>query len=103
MTLPSAFLAALPPDCRMTQSEDGSRLYLHLFAYPFAFLPLRGLAGKVDYAQFLGDGSEVERSEGRMDHFGDGLLEDDDLLVLKLPAVRPDTPVPVIELFLKQG
>lgn len=98
-----AFLAALPPDCRMTQSEDGSRLYLHLFAYPFAFLPLRGLAGKVDYAQFLGDGSEVERSEGRMDHFGDGLLEDDDLLVLKLPAVRPDTPVPVIELFLKQG
>ncbi len=98
-----AFLAALPPDCRMTQSEDGSRLYLHLFAYPFAFLPLRGLAGKVDYAQFLGDGSEVERSEGRMDHFGDGLLEDDDLLVLKLPAVRPDTLVPVIELFLKQG
>ena len=31
-----------PVDCRYTQSADGSRLYLHLFAYPFAHLRLPG-------------------------------------------------------------
>ena len=46
-----------PADCRYTQSVDGSRLYLHMFAYPFAHLRLPGLAGKVKYAQFLHDGS----------------------------------------------
>ena len=24
-----------PTDCRLTQSEDGKRLYIHLYAYPF--------------------------------------------------------------------
>ena len=61
----------LPADCRLTQSEDGKRLYVHLFAYPFAHLILRGLAGKVDYAQFLHDGSEVKFSDGKMEHFGE--------------------------------
>ena len=36
-----------------------------------------------------------------MDHFGDALPEADDLLVLKLPPVKPDCLVPVVELFLK--
>ena len=90
-----------PPDCRFTQSEDGSRLYLHLFAYPFGHLLLPGMAGKVDYAQFLHDGSEVLFSEGRMEHFGEALPEADDLLVLNIPPVKPDCLVPVIELFLK--
>ena len=90
-----------PADCRYTQSADGKRLYLHLFAYPFAHLQLRGLAGKVDYAQFLHDGSEVRFTEGCLEHFGDALPESDDLLVLYLPPVKPHTLVPVIELFLK--
>ena len=90
-----------PADCRLTQSEDGKRLYVHLFAYPFAHLLLPGLAGKVDYAQFLHDGSELLFDEGRMNHFGDALPEANDLLVIHLPAVKPNTPVPVIELFLK--
>ena len=60
-----------PPDCRFTQSADGSRLYLHLFAYPFAHLLLPGLAGRVEYAQFLHDGSEVLFTEGKMEHFGE--------------------------------
>ena len=90
-----------PRDCRYTQSEDGKRLYLHLFAYPFAFLYLKGLAGKVDYAQFLHDGSEVLYTEGKMDHFGEGLPQDDDGIVLKLPAVKPDCLVPVVEIMLK--
>jgi len=90
-----------PADCRFTQSADGKRLYLHLFAYPFAFIELHGLAGKVDYAQFLHDGSEVLFSEGKMEHFGEALPEQEDLLVLNIPAVKPDCLVPVIELFLK--
>ena len=90
-----------PPDCRFTQSEDGSRLYLHLFAYPFGHLLLPGMAGKVDYAQFLHDGSEVLFSEGKMEHFGEALPEAEGLLVLNLPPVKPDCLVPVIELILK--
>ena len=90
-----------PADCRFTQSVDGKRLYLHLFSYPFAHIQLHGLAGKVDYAQFLHDGSEVLFSEGRMEHFGEGLPEGKDLLVLNIPPVKPDCLVPVIELFLK--
>lgn len=94
-------LPALPPDCRFTQSEDGRRLYLHLFAYPFGHVLLPGLAGRVEYAQFLHDGSEIRMTEGRVDHFSEGAAQSEGLLVLVLPAVKPDMLVPVIELFLK--
>jgi len=90
-----------PADCRLTQSEDGKRLYVHLFAYPFAHLQLRGFAGKVEYAQFLYDGSELKFTEGKVDHFSEGAAVSEDLLVIELPPVKPDTPVPVVELFLK--
>ena len=90
-----------PADCRFTQSVDGKRLYLHLFAYPFIHILLPGMAGKVEYAQFLHDGSEVKLSEGGMEHFGEGQARGDDLLVLNIPPVKPNTLVPVIELFLK--
>ena len=90
-----------PADCRYTQSTDGKRLYLHLFAYPFAHLQLKGLAGKVDYAQFLHDGSEVMFSDGKLEHFGEGLPQNRDDLTLYLPAVKPDSLIPVVELFLK--
>ena len=94
-------LPALPPDCRFTQSEDGKRLYLHLFAYPFAHVLLWGMAGKVAYAQFLHDGSEIRMTEGEADHFSEGAARGKDLLALHLPIVKPDMEVPVIELFLK--
>ena len=94
-------LKTLPPDCRYTQSQDGKRLYIHLFAYPFSHLQIRGLAGKVEYAQFLHDGSEILMTEGKVDHFSEGRVDHDDLLVLNLPPVKPDMTVPVIELFLK--
>lgn len=90
-----------PADCRYTQSADGSRLYLHLFAYPFAHLQLKGLSGKVEYAQFLHDGSEILFTDGKMDHFGEGLPQNPDDLTLYLPPVKPSTLLPVVELFLK--
>lgn len=94
-------LKTCPPDCRYTQSVDGKRLYVHLFAYPFQHLLIHGLAGKVDYAQFLHDGSEVLMHEGKVPHFSEGIAQGEDLLVLNLPAIKPNMEVPVIELFLK--
>jgi len=90
-----------PSGCRMTQTEDGKRLYLHIYDYPFRDLIVNGLAGKVEYAQFLHDGSEILFDEKKLSHFGVGLPEGEDLLVFKLPVVKPDTIIPVIEIFLK--
>ncbi len=93
-------LPSCPRDCRFTQSEDGSRLYVHLFAYPYAHLQLPGLAGKVAYVQFLHDGSELRFTEGGVRHFSEGAAKADDLLVIELPPVKPCVVVPVIEIFL---
>lgn len=95
------YLAIQPDDCRFTQSEDGKRLYLHLYAYPFAHIQLRGMAGKVDYVQFLHDASELRFTEGKVEHFSEGAAVAEDLLVIEVPPVKPDVPVPVIEFFLK--
>lgn len=95
------YLAIQPDDCRFTQSEDGKRLYLHLYAYPFAHVQLRGMAGKVDYVQFLHDASELRFTEGKVEHFSEGAAVAEDLLVIEVPPVKPDVPVPVIEIFLK--
>lgn len=90
-----------PNGCCLTQSEDGKRLYVHLFQYPYAFLELPGFAGKVEYAQFLHDGSELRFTEKQVEHFSFGATHSDDLLVISLPVVKPWVTVPVIELILK--
>ena len=80
-----------PIDCRLTQPvDDEKRLYVHLLAYPFRFLILPKMAGKVRYAQFLHDASELLFED----------LENGDLRI-QLPAIKPDMIVPVIELFLE--
>ncbi|MFI7064109.1 alpha-L-fucosidase [Kribbella sp. NPDC050124] len=90
-----------PADCRYTQKGD--RLYLHLFSWPMGHIHLPGLAGKVKYAQLLNDASEIKRivndpkRKAQNTTMG-GVAAD--TLTLKLPIQRPDTPVPVIELFL---
>jgi alpha-L-fucosidase len=61
-----------------------------VFAWPFRHLHLDGYAGKVEYAQLLNDASEIPFTE---DAGG--------TLTLSLPVIKPDTPVPVIELFLR--
>ena len=90
-----------PRGCRLTQSEDGKRLYVHLMEYPNRFLELRGFAGEVEYAQFLHDASELVMSEKEVKHFSLGQSTGDDLLVIELPIVKPDVEIPVIEMFLK--
>ena len=81
----------------------GNQLYLHLFVWPFQFIHLPGLAGKVDYAQLLNDASELAmmvldpgQAAGHMTPAGQVA----GTLTLKLPVQRPGVAVPVIELFL---
>ncbi|HNP74334.1 MAG TPA: alpha-L-fucosidase [Kouleothrix sp.] len=89
---------AAPPDCRFTQR--GSRLYLHIFSWPFRHLHLEGFAGKVAYAQLLNDASEIRLLEpGRHDEWSIAATSAN-TLTLELPVVKPDVVVPVIELFL---
>jgi len=91
-----------PPDCRYTQ--NGDRLYLHLFAWPFRYVHLDGLAGRVAYAQLLDDASEITlvtidpRQQAQNTTMGS---VGRDTLTLELPIQRPDVAVPVIELFLR--
>jgi|YNPNPStandDraft_1061719.scaffolds.fasta_scaffold14295_3 alpha-L-fucosidase len=91
-----------PPDCRYTQ--NGNRLYLHLFAWPFRHVHLDGLANRVEYAQLLNDGSEIKmlvidpHQQAQNTMMGGGRP---DTLTLELPIQKPPVAVPVIELFLK--
>lgn len=90
-----------PRGTYLTQSEDGKRLYVHLFQYPYGMLEMPGYAGKVAYAQFLHDASELIMKEKAVDHFSEGISKGDDLLIVELPVLKPPVVVPVIELFLK--
>ncbi len=96
---PSAYDA--PPDCRFTQ--NGDRLYLHLFSWPFSHVHLPGLAGKVRYAQLLSDGSEIQLVEPDPTRAAENTRpggQPAGTLTLELPVRRPEVAVPVIELFL---
>jgi alpha-L-fucosidase len=93
---------AAPPDCRFTQ--NGKRLYLHVFSWPFRHIHLDGLADKVEYAQLLHDASEIKltvidpHQQAQNTTMGGSRA---DTLTLELPVRKPDVVVPVIELFLK--
>ena len=90
-----------PRGTRLTQSADGKRLYIHLIEYPYAFLEMHNMAGKVNYAQFLHDGSEILFSEKTSEHFSEGRTASDDLVVFNIPQIEPHVIDPVIEVFLK--
>ena len=86
-----------PVDCRLTQ--NGKRLFVHVFAWPFRHVRMPGMASKVARARFLHDGSEVpiEGSAWETDQMNLKRGE----LVLFLPVKKPPVVVPVIELTLE--
>lgn len=90
-----------PEDCRYTQ--NGKRLYLHVFNWPFKHLHLDDMAGKIEYAQLLNDASEIRFTEPnpQAEHGHMAPLTRPGSVVLELPVRKPDVTVPVIELFLK--
>ena len=87
----SQFMA--PTGYRYTQ--NGERLYLHIFDWPFKHLYLDGLKDKVKYAQLLNDASETHFTLPRL-----AMDKEEKSLVLELPVQKPNVVVPVIELFL---
>jgi alpha-L-fucosidase len=88
-----------PQDCRLTYNPLTNRLYVHVFAWPFKHLFLDGPASRVEYAQLLNDGSEIDMKLGEW-YTNQGLTAERSV-VFNLPAQRPNVTVPVIELFLK--
>ncbi len=92
-----------PAGTVLTQSEDGKRLYVHLLDYPFGFLTVHNLASKIKHIQFLHDASELLYDVGKPKTlFGDDTLDRvEELVYIKLPTVKPDILVPVVEILLK--
>lgn len=90
-----------PRGTRLTQSNDGKRLYIRILEYPYKFLEMRQLAGRIEYAQFLHDGSEILFHEGKVNHFSAGQTVGQDLVVFRLPEIKPDIIDPVIKVILK--
>jgi alpha-L-fucosidase len=60
---------------------------------------LKGFEGKVKYAQFLHDGSELQFGEPRHNVTYQETKGENDLILI-LPMVKPNVEIPVIELIL---
>ncbi len=97
----SGSLYSAPPESRYTQIDN--RLYLHLFSWPLRHIHLKGLAGKVEYIQFLYDQSEIKWREYDPQEVittTETIIEETSVLV-QLPVNVPDQLIPVIEIILK--
>jgi alpha-L-fucosidase len=92
-----------PQDCRLTYNPDKKRLYVHILNWPIVNLHMDGFAGKVDYAQFLHDASEVKMTEAveQEEWMGAHDKNPKSTLTLQLPVVKPNVAIPVVEMFLK--
>lgn len=73
-----------PDNCLLTYNPKTNMLYISMLNYPMNRLNA-SFMDKVAYAQFLHDGSEI-------------LMDKDGF---KLPIAKPNTVIPVIEVFLK--
>lgn len=88
-----------PESSILTYNPETNRLYIHLIDYPITNFRLPGMKGKVKYAQFLHDASELAITEPYGHHRqGDIATEND--LNLRLPVNKPNVEIPVIELIL---
>ncbi len=89
-----------PEHSILTYNPETNRLYIHLIDYPITNYRLPGMRGKVKYAQFLHDASELLITTPYGHHRqGDIATEED--LNLRLPVIKPNIRIPVIELILK--
>ena len=88
-----------PEHSLLTYNPKTNRLYIHLLDYPMQNFRLPNYKGKVKYAQFLHDGSEI-RITARYGH-GTREGEGENDLNLSLPVKKPNYEIPVIELILE--
>lgn len=79
----------VPDSAKLTYNAAAKRLYVHVYNYPASgkFI-LPGYHGKVKYAQFLHDSSELKMTEEGKD------------VILTLPVKKPGFEIPVVELLL---
>ena len=93
-----------PPDARYTQKRG--ELYLHLFHHQPGWLALPGLAGRVEYATLLRDGTDLKIEDYTAVHRAGTAPQikerEKDLCVL-MPAHMPDSRDTVVALHLLPG
>ena len=94
---PESFVA--PVNSLLTYNPQSNRLYIHLLDYPLQDLSLKGYKGRIKYAQFLHDASEVRITAPR-EHWNQPEISENDLN-LRLPVNKPPDEIPVIELILE--
>ena len=91
----------VPDGVRLTQSEDGKRLYIHLCHFAFNRLVLEGLsADRIEYMQLLSDGGEIQYAERRDGHDAAGNRLPPYIRISVTDSVFTE-PNAVIEVFLK--
>ena len=89
-----------PAGTILTYNAKRNRPYIHLLDYPMEFLPTAFIE-KIEYAQFLHDGSEIKLRQPPKRHSQDG-AQNGELGGLVLPVKKPTVEIPVIECWLKQ-
>ena len=82
-----------PANSLLTYNPVTKRLYVHLLSYPMGSLTLPNTADKIKYIQFLHDASEIRFRVGRDESKND--------ITLQLPVQKPQTEIPVLEIYLK--
>lgn len=92
---------SVPEHSILTYNPENNRLYIHLLDYPLTNFRLPGFKGKVKYAQFLHDASEINITAPYGHHMQGSIATENDLN-LRLPVNKPDVEIPVIELFLEK-
>ncbi|RUA11940.1 MAG: alpha-L-fucosidase, partial [Flavobacteriia bacterium] len=90
-----------PENSLLTYNPKTNRLYIHLLDYPLKNYTLKGMKGKIKYAQFLHDASEIriKKRHGYGELKNSGMGEND--INIELPVTKPNVEIPVIELILK--
>ena len=89
-----------PDNCLLTYNPETRRIYVHLLDYPMGRLTLKGFGGKIAYAQFLHDASEIKFGKPRHNVTYEEKKKNEDVILI-LPVVKPKVEIPVVELYLK--
>jgi alpha-L-fucosidase len=92
-----------PDGCKLTYNPEKEILYLHILSWPYKHIFFEGQSyfDKIEYAQFLHDGSEIDLKGLEKWQI---LHQDNcnDLFAITLPQKKPNVTIPVIEIFLKK-
>ncbi len=87
-----------PNGTAITYNPETNRAYIHLYDYPMGRLPIEWV-DRIEYAQFLHDGSEIFINQPPKAHTQTG--DTHQIGYLQLPMTKPAVEVPVVEVWLK--